>query len=390
MSQASTFKDGVNVNKDKTVRRELPHSSKKGRQSQGQMNASKLDGLVVLTDTAQRVSHSTGEALKRITSGESERLNLSNRVTTTAQRVAKSTGEVLERVKTQTEMQSLNLSDQLATTAQRVARSTGKELERVKATHQEEERLRQDSLDMVQETAARVARSTGEALEEAAQGKQPEGISMLQQAELAAERVARSTGHALQRLGRDGNPVIEDRNTPRHKQIPTHSGTTFKQDKVYQTSTPPHNIRSLSSLDGATKNEAQRSETEGRRLHSLPSATKQASMAEEEPEYMLSASVYTGYRGHDSTVLRHVKGAKKTQRRKNAAGSESSSSEYSTTESLDIAPGHRSRSLLAHRQSVVNDPDLNESPLQRMTHTAELVAASTGQAVVTLTSSLLS
>ncbi len=82
--------------------------------------------------------------------------------------------------------------------------------------------------------------------------------------------------------------------------------------------------------------------------------------------------------------------ARKGHRRKKA-DSLSSSSEYSTTESSELPPRHRSKSsLMVHRQSVINDLDLYQSPLQKMTHTAELVAASTGQAVATLTSSLLS
>ena len=326
---------------------------------------------------------------------ESKGLNLSDEVTATAQKVAKSTGEVLAKMTKQGGSQGLNSSDQVMATAKRVAQSTGEVLGRVM---HKEGRPEQDMLDRVQETAQRVAKSTGDALERASQAMHPERTSMLQQAELAAERVASSTSHALQRLA-NGSKMAEEEErihvrvgtrhvgTPRHGQAVMSNGEIFANmhdNYSGDLSSTSQSLRSLSSLDEATRGRAQREPTV-RRLPLLPSTTKQADA--DEPK--VSTPLYNGYKEHDPTASRHVNRVKKTRRSKRTPGSTSSSSEYSTTESVEVLPGYRS-SLVAHRQSVIDDPDLYESALQRMTHTAELVAASTGQAVITLSSSLLS
>ncbi len=337
----------------------------------------------LLMDTAQRVAKSTGEVLEEISaSAQDQSLDLSNQVSLTANRVAKSTGEALEKVTMQeTGSKSLNWSSELTATAQRVAHSIREEQEKVKVAVQNLETSGNNSLSRVKETAQRVAKSTKEALEQTSGVRPVEGPSVLKEAELIAQRVARSTGHARLRL--------EDREgtSPVHSRIEMPSGLRYSHIQREDPKASPFNAsHSLSSLHNDNTS-VQSNSKDQRKLPLLPSTPFQY-----ESKQRVSSPLHTGYSSLDATTRTpaHINEARKGHRRKKA-DSLSSSSEYSTTESSELPPRHRSKSsLMVHRQSVINDPDLYQSPLQKMTHTAELVAASTGQAVATLTSSLLS
>jgi len=326
---------------------------------------SQLRGLDDMTATARRVAKSTGEALKELDTGE-DQLQLSKKVTETAQRVAKSTEKELERVrrKKHEELQSLKPSDQLTATAQRIAWSTGEMVKKVKMAQQDEKRNGHDSLKEVKETAQRVAKSTGEAVQKVSNTGQPAVSGALKQVELTAKRIAESTSSALDTVARGG-----ERETSSFKLVPP--------DKLGSTSS--HTLHSHGSFEDTTRNYSHSGrEHSSIQLPSLPfNGPRETELS------------YGGHARHNGIVPYQTNLVKKTKKKKKPTDSDSTSSEFSTTESLETPPGYWSRSLVAHRQSVAHDPDLAESPLQRMTHTAELVAASTGQAVIKLTSSLL-
>ena len=364
----SIFQDDASKSQAKSEHASESYSKPRGEEE------SHWRGLEDVTITAQRVAKSTGEALNELEAGEDQSLHLSKKLTDTAQRVALSTEQELERVrrKKNEELQSLSLSDQLTATAQRVAWSTGEMVEKAKMAQQEEQRKGHDSLKEVREIAQHVAKSTGEAFEKASKASPPVADGVLKQVERTAERIARSTSSALETLARGDQRE-----------------TKLSPATLSFMTTPSHNLCSPGSLEDATLNYAL-----NRKMHppikllSLPPGGHREADELGEPKTLASYNS-GGYARYDGVLPHQTNAAKKTRKKNKPADSESTSSEFSTTESSDAPAGLRSRSLLAHRQSIVPDPELTESPLQRMTHTAELVAASTGQAVLKLTSSLL-
>ena len=354
-----------------------------------------------------------------------------------AKKVAQSTGQSFQKL-AQKEHDDLNSLDKMA---ECIAKSTSDSL-RTLEDHQKEPLTNHDveddhldpqigtgKLNILEMAAKRVAQTTGEAVEALVSKKEGElDQKELAQQTAAAEHVVNSTGHAIQRTmldpsqqntGNDesrraflkgSNHTSLQANHPGFTQ-PEHTAQHVKEQEKSDMKSPaalripngklyvpipvsPSNenmrqlpslprilnesIRQLPSPSSAVKQLEESLTHNTRKLPPVPTMNKDASE-------LTIAALSNGY--HDS--LEHSSNTKRNQWTR----SPDSISEYSTTESgepeLNGLPTFHDRipwSLGA--KDAAKDLDLKTNPLKRVSHTAEMVAESTGKAVHKLTTTL--
>ena len=214
-------------------------------------------------------------------------------------------------------------------------------------------------------TASHVAQSTGKAVERLAKDRKQEthtsssidtaGLSPLAKAELTASHVAQSTGKAVERLATDASILKQ---SPLTHTTPSPSEQPPLSDTLQSTHlTPLERAQHTAEKVAESTSHAVRKLTQDFATRSLKETRFPDHIRNEDLETSSEPSLLTGG-GH--------------------------STEHHISPRLDHSSGHTS-----YHQSLgdLTHPD-GLSPLEKVTHTAERVAGSTGVAVVKLSGSL--
>lgn len=372
------------------------------------MSTEEENRLNSLQKMAEQVAKSTSNSLQKVSQSP---LELAQRV---AEQVAKSTGESLQKL---TNNQEETISSQQAATDG--AESAGG------ANQEAMEGL--NSLEMAQQTAERVARSTCDAVEKLTVGKMDD----LPPLELTAQRVARSTGDAVAKRvapEHDNNDVFH---TERDDEKRAESQQTYSTDDLLppqpnslhlataQTVTESTGIAFASRVPNGTHNSlhvryiapilSPQADDSIRKLPALPPGpwppvmeqfvvsdnTRKLPMA---PVFSLAGRHLRPQRlsnGYQRSPESHK--IKRSTSEWTRSRSIDSDSEYSTTESVGFSQSATpvdkrtfSNSIdgSMHDKEAAGSLDLETTPSERMTQTAEMVAESTGRAMHKLTITL--
>ena len=337
------------------------------------------DRLNSLKLVAKKVAQSTGESFQKLAEKEHDDLNTLDLAQKTAKRIAKSTTDSLR-----------TLEDHHTETATTLHHDTETEPQVVK----------RDPNDL-EKAAERVTKTTSDAAEAlASQNSKEGGADTMHLVQQTTEKVATSTGQAMRRLVLNGGPGNYARshflNEPSESD---HHGFkhTVQQEKDKglnnpPTSRTPNGKHYLPVPFPASLNSSPLEDERIRRLPSLPPKLNQLDTAFS-PKRVLP-SVPTTTKTPNDKILTNgflqnpLLRASDTKRNQSL----DSISEYSTTESgepdMNEVGLSRMPWSLRTKEALAKDQDLNTNPLKRVSHTAEMVAESTGKAVHKLSTTL--
>lgn len=277
---------------------------------------------------------------------------------TIARQVARSTGAAAQKIAQKgKDLSSLELA---TVTAERIARSTGDALQKMTTTWEEPVSSSEDG--DLQRTAQDVAISTADTLH---------GV-LLDMAQQTAERVAKSTGNAVDRLA----TVLQ----PCDSSVATQPWTPPPVDNATGMVVLPPSV-SISDSSTCT-----------RMLPSLPHMVEPlpASINHNGKVPSVNTSGLSLANGYQRSPLLSARNFKQDAYDGSWTKFTDSDSEYSTTESVELTSQLLAPAVFCTRgqQVVTSNTDLKTYPMLRMSHTAEMVAESTGKAVRKLTSTL--
>lgn len=216
-------------------------------------------------------------------------------------------------------------------------------------------------------------------------GNQQRKLTPLELAHITAERVAHSTGEAVKKLAMHGPRL---RHSEGHflpqAQAGNNENTSSKNTKTSTAHQPVSPNMGLSPIQLAHKTAEQVAESTGQAVKKL--ATSQHIHYNVTPHSLVRNQGTTN--GHRSSNTHHRNHQNETD-----SDSSVSDTDYSTTDATSPSHSIQQHSSPAHYTLVHTSADVHyrdgSSPIERVTHTAEIVADSTSIAVEKLSKSLV-